>query len=54
MRIKDLDKLNLVKLTYGGKVFGSKTDYYYSPCAASKNDAHFKSGENQKKIISLH
>ena len=37
VRIKDLDKLNLVKLAYGGKVLSSS-----SRCP--KNDACFASG----------
>ena len=38
---KDLDKLNLVKLAYGGLVLGLCK---FAP-AASKNDAHFKNGQ---------
>ena len=41
MRIMDLDKLNLVKLAKGGLVFG----IFATVSAASKNDAHFKSGQ---------
>ena len=42
--IRDLDKLNLVKLAYGGLVFKLEPIFATAP-AASKNDACFKGGE---------
>ena len=41
MRIKDLDKLNLVKLAYGGLVLGS-IQFLLLP---QKKDDSFKSGQ---------
>ena len=48
MRIKDLDKHNLVKIRNGGKILGSIQFFATAP-AASKNDTCFKSGQKWLK-----
>ena len=44
VRITDLDKLNLVKLSYGGSILGSS-----QLLLLPQNEAHFKSGQKWLK-----